>query len=145
MRANLLPQSLAVVGVGFPNKKKGPGRRFEIAMCDPGDPIELRPEPNNPADERAIAVYSERGIQIGYLRAEHAYRMSKILERGHTIIAVFQEATQYGAAIRIAFDGEIPELPQRVSPATEGGEAGEQSLAADPEPDWYPDEIWPDD
>lgn len=128
-------QSLAVVGVDFPNKVRGPSRRFEIAVCHPGDPIELRPEPKNPADERAIAVYSERGVQMGYLRAEHAYRIGRALQGGHSVTAIFQEATRYGAAIRIAFDGEMPVLPEK---------AGDIP-AFEQEPDFYPDEIWPDD
>ncbi|WP_052025708.1 HIRAN domain-containing protein [Novosphingobium sp. AP12] len=132
----LLGQSLAVVGAGFPNKAKGPTRRFEIAVCTPGDPIELRPEPKNPADERAIAVYSERGVQLGYLRAEHAYRMGKYLQAGHTIIAVFQEATSYGAAIRVAFDGKLPLLPETTA---------DETRSPHQEQDFWPDEIWPDE
>jgi hypothetical protein len=40
------PQSLAIVGIDYPNKR-GPGRRFKLEICLPGEPIELRPEPNN--------------------------------------------------------------------------------------------------
>jgi hypothetical protein len=42
-------QSLAIVGIDYPNKR-GPGRRFELEICKPGEPIELRPEPDNPFD-----------------------------------------------------------------------------------------------
>jgi hypothetical protein len=46
--------SLAVVGIDFPNPDKSrSNRRFEIALCRPGDPVELRPEPKNPADPRS--------------------------------------------------------------------------------------------
>jgi hypothetical protein len=58
--------SLAIVGIDYPNKR-GPARRFELEICQPGEPIELRSEPNNPHDEHAIAVFSCRGIQLGYL------------------------------------------------------------------------------
>jgi hypothetical protein len=108
-----------------------PGRRFEIALCAPGDPLELRPEPKNPADEHAVAVYSERGVQIGYVSSERAVRIAQLIRQGHTVNAIFQEATSYGAVARVAFDGEEPVLPA-AAPQRE------------PEPDWHPDDEWPD-
>ena len=126
------PLSLAVVGADFPNKGKSPGRRFEIALCRPGDPVELRPEPKNPADPRAIAVYSERDVQIGYLTAERAPRIGQLIRAGTEIIVIFQEATRFGAVIRAAFDGEVPTRP---SP----------SLPPQPAPDFYPDEHYDGD
>lgn len=126
-----LPISLAVVGAGYPNQR-GPSRRFEIAICSPGEPVDLVPEPKNPADPRAIAVYSARGVQIGYLTAERAPWIGKLLrEDGAT--AIFQQATQYGAVIRAAFGGEVPELPD---------------FRAEDEPEdvgFWPDDEWPDD
>ena len=71
--------SLAVVGVGFANRD-GSNRQFAIAECDPGEPVELRPEPKNKADERAVAVWSARGVQMGYLTAE---RCGRITTDGH--------------------------------------------------------------
>lgn len=102
--------SLAVVGADYPNKC-GPTRRFETALCAPGDTIELRPEPRNPADPRAVAVYSERGVKLGYLTAERAPLISRELARGREALAVFQAATKTGAIIRVAFDGAEPVLP----------------------------------
>lgn len=46
--------SLHVVGANHPNADGG-NRRFEILLCVPGEPIELIPEPKNPADPNAIA------------------------------------------------------------------------------------------
>lgn len=125
--------SLAVVGVDYPNKGKEPSRRFAITLCKPGDPVELRPEPKNPADSRAIAVYSEREMQLGYITAERAPRIGQLIRLGHEITAIFQEATRHGAVIRVAFDGERPTLPEpRAAPPPT-------------DPDFYPDEIWPDE
>lgn len=132
--------SLAVVGADFANKGKSPTRRFEIKLCKPGEPVELRPEPKNPADPLAIAVYSERDVQLGYITAERAPRIGQLMRLGHEITAIFQEATRFGAVIRIAFDGEAPTLPE-VRPA----EVIEEVIAADPDPDFYPDEVYPDD
>lgn len=119
--------SLAVVGADHLNKR-GPTRRFEIALCVPGEPIELRPEPRNPADENAIAVYSCRGVQIGYLTAERAPFIKAIIARGEEVVAVFQRTAAYGAVIRAAFDGERPALPE---PSTHTPPA--------PADDFYPD------
>lgn len=126
-----LPQlSLAVVGADFPNKR-GPTRRFELAICRPGEPVELRPEPKNPADPLAVAVFSERGIQIGYLTAERCGRIGALIREGREVLAVFQEHTTFGAVIRAAFDGDRPVLPAA-------------RAESPPEPDWWPDEEWPD-
>ncbi|RSV11641.1 hypothetical protein CA235_18395 [Sphingomonas sp. ABOLF] len=102
--------SLAVVGADYPNKR-GPGRRFELALCSPGELVELRPEPENPKDEYAVAVYSARGVQLGYLTAERAPYIGRMLRQGRDVAAVFQELTAYGGVIRAAFDGERPVLP----------------------------------
>lgn len=123
--------SLAVVGADYPNKA-GPGRRFEIAMCEPGEPVDLVPEPDNPADVNAVAVFSERGIQIGYLTAERAPLLSRDLRAGRIVTAVFQQPATWGATIRVAFDGAAPLLPPRRAQAAE-------------EQDFWPDYLPPDD
>ncbi len=101
-------------------------------MCAPGEPVELRPEPNNPADEHAIAVYSCRGIQIGYIRSERAPWIGKLM-REREVAAVFHYQTEHGAVIRAAFDGEQPSLE---------GLPGPSDAAV--EPDFWPDPEWPD-
>jgi len=126
-------RSLEVVGADYPNKR-GPGRRFEIELCKPGEPIELRPEPKNPADPRAIAVFSCRGVQLGYLTAERAPLIGRDLRIGREIQAIFQGKTAYGCAIRVAFDGEVPSLPdEKPWPLPEPGDG------------FYPDPEWPDE
>jgi len=133
--------SLAVVGADHPNKS-GPARRFEIAMCIPGERVDLVPEPKNPKDPRAIAVMSERGIQIGYVRAERCQLVHTYMRRG-PVIAVFQQAEPWGATIRVSFGGEAPELPDVVDRRRpERDSLDQRDDSAD---DWWPDEIWPDD
>lgn len=129
----LSPMSLAVVGARYPNRD-GSDRRFEILLCGAGEPVELRPEPKNKRDERAVAVYSTRGVQIGYLTAERCGRVGGLIREGREVQAVFQARTQFGAWIRVAFDGESPVVDDR----------GLSEDAPD-KPDFYPDEIWPDD
>ncbi|MBA4092424.1 MAG: hypothetical protein C0494_17780 [Sphingobium sp.] len=106
--------SIAVVGAEYPNKR-GPGRRFEIQLCAPGKPVELRREPRNRADSRAVAVYSMRDVQLGYIPAEQAQWIGGQLA---VVRAIFQRADKFGAVIRATFDGSTPVLPvEKPTPA----------------------------
>lgn len=110
--------SLAVVGVQHANNDKSKSnRRFEIALCAPGNPVELRPEPRNRFDERAVAVFSSRGVQIGYLTAERCGRIGAIIREGREYQAVFQRAATHGAWVRVAFDGAVPVVEEETVPA----------------------------
>ncbi|WP_267386509.1 HIRAN domain-containing protein [Sphingomonas sp. GC_Shp_3] len=121
------------MGAQHPNAhKRAPTRRFAIDLCRPGDPVELRPEPKNPADEYAIAVHNREGMQMGYLTAERAPWIGAHIRSGREIICIFQESTQHGAVIRAAFDGIAPTLPAPRDPPPAA-------------PDFYPDEVYSDD
>jgi hypothetical protein len=122
--------SLAIVGIDYQNKR-GPARRFDLEICVPGEVIELRPEPRNPYDEHAIAVFSCRGVQLGYLKSERAVWIGTLWRQGHETRAIFQGMTPTVGWIRVAFDGEKPVLPP-APPRVE-------------ESDFYPDEVWPDE
>mgnify|MGYP004553727427 CR=1 FL=1 len=102
--------SLAIVGADHPNKR-GPTRWFEIALCAPGEPVELRPEPKNPKDPYAVAVYSCRGVQLGYVTAERAPWIGKLIGEGREVAAVFQGKAAFGAWARVAFDSAEPTIP----------------------------------
>jgi hypothetical protein len=126
-------QSFAIVGIDYPNKR-GPSRRFELEICKQGEPIELRPEPNNQFDEHAIAVFSCRGIQLGYLASERAVLVGTLWRQGHETGAVFQSLEAKVGWIRVAFDGEQPMLPP--------------ARSNEPAPGWdgfWPDPIYDDD
>ena len=125
--------SLAIVGIDYPNKR-GPARRFELQLCAPGEVIDLVPEPHNPADEYAVAVYSCRGVQLGYITAERAPWIGAQIRAGRECLAIFQGMTERAGWLRLAFDGHQPELP----PPTPKREP-------DPEPDFWPDYIPPDE
>lgn len=99
--------SLAVVGASHANAD-GSNRRFEILLCSPGEPVELRREPRNKADPHAIAVFSSRGVQIGYVTAERAPWTGNKMAAGADVRAVFQCATHFGALIRVNLEGEEP-------------------------------------
>lgn len=62
----------AVAGTSFDTDgvKRGPFIRSKV---NPGDPVELLPEPSNPYDSNAVAVHVH-GFKIGYLRRDVAQR-----------------------------------------------------------------------
>lgn len=108
--------SLPVVGIQHPNAD-GSSRRFEIELCGPGDPIHLLREPKNPHDEFAVAVFSERGQQIGYLSVERVPWIGAKLGAGEEYEAVYQGLVGGAAWIRVRFGGGAPTLPvQRERP-----------------------------
>lgn len=115
--------SLAVVGIAYPNRD-GSDRKANIARMQPGDAIELRPEPSNPKDKLAVAVFDDRERQLGYVTAERAPRIGGLLREGREVRAVFQGVAQTGAWVRVAFDGEEPVVPD-VSPGSEDADSAD--------------------
>jgi hypothetical protein len=137
----LFSLSLAVVGSQYPNEdKKAPTRLFAIGLCRPGDTVQLVPEPKNKHDDQAIMVWNADGMMMGYISAERAPLIHKMLREGREVTAIFQVAVENGAWIRAAFDGEEPSLPEPREPAR-----SPESRAAFVEPDFYPDDTYPDD
>lgn len=128
--------SLHVVGAKHPSAD-GSNRRFEILLCVPGENVELVPEPRNPADSNAIAVFTSRNVQIGYLTADRAPWICGMLRNSRPIKAIFQAATPAGAAIRIGLDGEDFVLPR--------ADATHDSPPTPADVEFCPDEIYPDD
>lgn len=134
--------SLAVVGVAYANKD-GSNRQFEVAMCTPGEPVSLVLEPNNKADPSAIAVYSARGVQIGYLSADRCVWIGGKMRQGQDVKAIFQAGSNRGAIIRVNLAGADPTLPKSApQPPQRGTTRGD---GADPESGFWPDEIPQDD
>lgn len=129
--------SLAVVGAAHANAD-GSNRRFEILLCTPGEPVELRPEPGNKADPHAIAVFSRRGVQIGYVTAERAPWIGRKMAAGADIRAIFQRATDFGALIRVNLEGKDPVLTLARAPNNEPETQPDES-------GFWPDYIPPDD
>jgi hypothetical protein len=131
--------TLPIVGVQFPNAK-GMTRRFAVDLQRPGDPVELRREPKNPADPNAIAIHTAEGVQMGYVAAERAPYIGMMMTRGE-VTAIFQGADDFGAFIRVAFD-EKPVLPEPTAAATA---VLPRSGKNPPEQEWWPDPEYPDD
>lgn len=106
--------TMAVVGARFENpRRKGRptgNRQTEALMCEPGEAIELRPEPKNKHDANAIAVFSARKVQMGYLSADKTAIIHRAVGEARLPIAIFQEATGWGCWIRVGL-GREPTLP----------------------------------
>lgn len=93
----------------------------------------LVPEPKNEFDEHAIAVFSSRGVQLGYLPSERAVWIGTILRRGIEVRAVFQALGDSVAWCRIAFEGDEPSLP----PVADRSEVDDDGFYPDdPAGDW---------
>lgn len=125
--------SLAVVGLPYPNKK-GPDRLFEAAICLPGEPVELRDEPKNKHDRWAVAVFSCRGVQIGYVTAEKAQWIGGMIREGREMAVIWQGLFNNTGWIRVAFDGDVPNLPPQRAAREAQDESG-----------FYPDPMYDDD
>lgn len=143
--------TLAVVGIDFPNTDKAKtNRRAELLFCNPGDRMDLLPEPKNAFDENAVAVFSANGIQVGYLTAERApYIGGRI--RHEPYAAVFQGMVESAAYIRLRFGGGAPTLPPPVAPKPpaavqhETDEEGEVRIVRQSATDgFYPDPDGPE-
>jgi hypothetical protein len=131
--------SVLVVGLAHPNSN-GSNRKFEALTCAPGDRVHLVREPKNKADPHAVAVYSPRGVQLGYVTAERAPWIGALIGRGEEVSAIFQSLGSTTAVIRVAIGGGEPVLPAPTSSA----EPSAPSVQLE-EQDWYPDFIPPDD
>ncbi len=103
--------TLAVVGIDFPNADKSKSnRRMELLVCTPGERVELRREPRNPHDANAVAVFSLRGVQMGYLSADRAPFIGRRMQY-EDVVVVFQGLAGGVGHIRIRFGGGEPTLP----------------------------------
>ncbi len=104
--------TLAIVGIDFPNSDRSrSNRRYEALLCVPGEAVTLVPEPRNPHDPHAVAVFSIRGVQLGYLTAERAPWIGARLRGGEEVAAVFQGMGEGAAYVRVRFGGGVPTLP----------------------------------
>jgi hypothetical protein len=112
--------SLPAVGERYDNED-GTSRQEELARCEPGEPLHLMREPDNPHDHMAVAVVSCRGICVGYLARERAMWIGSKIDRGYDVRAIVErvkgihlpEAT-HGLVMRLSMDPDVadePELP----------------------------------
>jgi hypothetical protein len=94
------------------NTRSGEPRQKVLLRCEPGDPVELRREPNNKADPNAVLVLWE-GEDIGYLPRETAALVAPHMDAGrlnvaqiHCINGGLPDYPNYGVEISVAWDGK---------------------------------------
>jgi hypothetical protein len=130
--------SLAVVGIDYLNADRS-NRRMELLYCRPGDPVQLRPEPKNKHDPHAVAVFSERGIQVGYLSSERAPLIGARIRNGELLEVIFQDLDISVTYIRARFGGGSPTLPATRADhfASDGHDSDGDPFPPDPDgPEW---------
>ena len=111
--------SLPAVGEWYDNED-GTSRQLELAECQRGEKLELVREPENPHDPHAVAIFTPRGIRVGYLRRDRALWIGAKIDRGYDVRAIVErikgrgiEGSALGLVMHINMDGEEPELPAR--------------------------------
>ena len=108
---------LRVVGERYPNRD-GSSRQAALARCRVGASVDLRREPDNPADPGAVADYSQHDEQIGYLGADRAAWLRGKLDRGYDLQARIgrlhggrRTGLPITAVLAINLHGEEPSVP----------------------------------
>lgn len=109
--------SLPACGETYDNED-GSSRQDEIARLEPGDLLFLVREPENPHDPLAVAIHSERGVCVGYIRSVHAGWIGSKIDRGYTALAIVERVrgrnlkdSPVGLVLRLNLEGDEPELP----------------------------------
>jgi hypothetical protein len=88
-----------IVGVTKPNPD-GSDRQAIIARCQVGESLLLVREPDNRFDPDAVAVRRTNGEQLGYLSADLADEMARLLDRGERIEVQISDLTGGGRKAR---------------------------------------------
>lgn len=74
----------------------GSSRREAINSCRPLDVLQVIPEPDNPYDSNALAVFNPSGVQIGYLESRLAGEIARASAKRNLMwLAVFRRATHH--------------------------------------------------
>lgn len=110
--------SLPACGEQFDNED-GTSRQAELARCQAGDWLDLVREPDNPHDPMAVAIFTDRGVRVGYLRRDRAQWIGSKIDRGYAVGAIVErikgahlDGATLGLVMRVNLDGDEPELPQ---------------------------------
>jgi hypothetical protein len=103
-----------VAGLAYPSPSGGSRGRYAARHVRVGDELELRPEPDNPHDEDAVATY-HRGFHLGYVPAKHVW-VARSIDEGDmhrvritsvetTGFWIFRQASHVSIMIEIVSDG----------------------------------------
>ncbi|AHE57457.1 HIRAN domain-containing protein [Sphingomonas sanxanigenens] len=111
--------SLPAVGEVYDNED-GTSRQDELRLLVPGDVLALVREPDNPHDRMAVAIFTARGVRVGYLRRDRAVWVGSKIDRGYPINVIVErvkgahlQGAKLGLVMRVNMDGEEPELDEQ--------------------------------
>jgi hypothetical protein len=85
---------IGIVGESYRNDD-GSDRQSEIRRCGAGEYVGLVREPENPYDSMCVAVYSERGVQIGCIPRSAGWIAQRI-DKGYPVTAVIKNINRGG-------------------------------------------------
>lgn len=110
--------SLAAVGCWYDNED-GTSRQDELRLLKVGEEIALLREPDNPHGRNAVAIYTARGIRVGYVGKERSTWIASKIDRDYPVRAIVQRVkgrdlpdATLGLVMRVNMEGEMPALPQ---------------------------------
>ena len=105
-----------LAGVTFSNENGNTENRQSIirqlyhqGLLDDGTELYLKPEPNNPYDDHAVAVFAKDGRQLGYLPQRISYQVFGDMAKGKKYRAFVSCVTggeagnAYGINVRIEY------------------------------------------
>lgn len=72
----------AVKGISYRDEQAQAAAR----LCDKGDRLILRREPDNPVDKNAVQVYTMTGQMIGYVERDYAETVSELIDYINTCV-----------------------------------------------------------
>ncbi|AHE55563.1 hypothetical protein NX02_19515 [Sphingomonas sanxanigenens DSM 19645 = NX02] len=103
----------------FYDNEDGSSRQEELRSLEPGDVLALVREPENAHDRMAVAIFTARGIRVGYLRRDRAVWIGSKIDRGFPVNAIVQRVkgidlagATLGLVMRVNMEGDLPELPE---------------------------------
>ncbi len=70
--------------------------RKALARLAPGEKVELRREPGNDYDARAVAVHTLGGVKVGYIPRARAEALGNLIDAGFATSAVVREVRTGG-------------------------------------------------
>jgi hypothetical protein len=76
---------IGIAGESFRNDD-GTERQAEIALCKPGEPVDLVRDPENRFDSNCVMVISARGVQIGNISRDDCW-IAERMDRGDDVRA----------------------------------------------------------
>lgn len=110
--------SLPACGERFDNED-GTSRQEELARCKPGEPVRLVREPDNRHDPMAVAVFSARGVRVGYLKRDRAVWIGSKIDRGYDVRAIVERVkgaglpdAALGLVMRVSMDRREADPPE---------------------------------